>query len=892
MLWNRIRYLLRRDGETADLREEMRLHMELRARRMEERGIPAPMARSAARRQFGNPAAIQDASAEQWGWQTWDRLVQDVRQAFRTLRKAPAFAAFAVLTLAIGLGMNSAIFSVVNGVMLRPLPYPEDRRLVSLWEENTQPNLQVFNSHGSPVGNRSPRRTTVSFANLVDYRKRAASFDGLAAYGRTLKNLTGNGTPERISGEFVTPEFFAVLGVEPQIGRVFLPEEDRPDAPAVVVVSHTFWQSKLGGAPAVLERNIQLDGRPYRIVGVLPVGFRSPMQLAVPAEPIEFYLPPALPAAVLESHGDHDVNVVGRLKPGATLAGAQAELNTISAQLARQFPGTNDGIRAVVVGLRDDLTGSMRQPLWILLGASGLIVLITCVNIANLLLVRAMARQHETSVRFALGASRFRVLRQFLAESMLIAAGGCAAGLLVGRAMLSLLLALAPANLPRLQEIAMDWRVFGAGALVATLTGLAFGLAPAWHASTGKAADALKTAARNTGGRPQALGRTVLTASEVALSLVLLTGAGLLLRSFVNVMGVDLGFQPGHVMAMNINLPPLRYPAPETRLRFFQALEKRVQALPGVESLAYANRMPLRGGWGGSVLPDFNPASSIDVDRQAVSAGYFRTLGIPLVRGRLFTDADITGHPAVVVVDQLFARSVFGAADPVGRRVRNGSDQPWATIVGVVANMRRGGKEQDFRPQIYLPATQTELYTRVSLADLAVRTSGKPAALLNAIRQEVLALDADQPVTNVRTLEEIIDASVAERRFETVLLLVFAGLAVGLATLGLFGVLSYAVSQRTEELGIRIALGASPAGILATVLGQAGMLVGAGIAAGLAGSLVFSRWVASLLFQVKPTDLWTYAAAVGLLLAISLAAALVPARRGARVDPIRALRYE
>ena len=892
MLWNRIRYLMRRDRESADLQEEMRQHMELRARRMEQRGLPAESARNAARRQFGNPAAIQEASAEQWGWQGWDRLAQDLRQGCRTLRKSPGFAAFATLTLAIGLGMNSAIFSVVDGVMLRPLPYPEERRLVSLWEENTQPNLEVFNSHGSPVGNRSPRRTTVSFANLVDYRKYSKSFDGLAAYDRTLKNLTRNGTPERISGELVTSEFFSVLGVEPQIGRGFLPEEDRTDGPAVVVVSHSFWQSRMGGDTAVLQRTIQLDGKPYRIIGALPPGFVSPMQLTIPAEPMEFYLPPALPPAFQASHGDHDVNVVGRLKPGATVAGAQAEISTISAQLARQFPSTNDGIRAVIAPLRDDLTGRMRQPLWILLGASGLIVLITCVNIANLLLVRAMARQHETSVRFALGASRFRVLRQFLAESMLIAAGGCAAGMLLGSAMLRVLLTLAPANLPRLQEIAMNWRVFGAGAVVATLTGLAFGLAPAWHASTGKAADVLRAAARNSGGRSQVLGRTVLTAAEVALSLVLLTGAGLLLRSFVTVMGVDLGFQPGHVVAMNVNLPPLRYGTSETRLRFFQALEKRLQSLPGVESVAYANRMPLRGGWGGSLSPDFNPDSSIDVDRQAVSAGYFPTLGIGLVRGRLFTDSDSAGHPHVVVVDQLFVRRVFGDADPIGRRVRSGGDQPWATIVGVVSNMRRSGKEKDFRPQIYFPATQTDLYTRVSLADLAVRASGKPAALVNAVRQELLALDPDQPVTNVRTLEEIIDASVAEGRFETVLLLVFAGLAVGLATLGVFGVLSYAVSQRTAELGIRIALGASPGGIVVMVLRQACLLVGTGIAAGLAGSLAFSRLLAGLLFQVTPTDVWAYGAAVGALLAILLAAALVPARRGARVDPIIALRYE
>lgn len=892
MLWHRLRYLFQRDRETADLQEEMRLHLELRARRMEERGLGAETARFAARRQFGNPAALQDASREQWGWQSLDRLAQDFRQAARTLRKSPGFTAFAVLTLAIGLGMNSAVFSVVDGVMLRPLPYPEPARLVSLWEENSRPDLEEFNSHGSPVGGQSPRRTTVSVANLVDYRKGTSTFEGLATYDLTKMNLTGNGTPERIGGEAVSSEFFAVLGVEPQLGRAFTAEDARPGAPPVAIVTHGFWQNRLGGDPAVLGRSVRLDERPYRIVGVLPAGFRSPMLLAIPTEAIEFYVPSALSPAVLGSHGDHDVNVVGRLKPRASIESAQAELTGISAQLAQQFPRTNKGIRAVLTPLAEDLTRNMRQPLWILLGASGLIVLITCVNIANLLLVRAIARRHETSVRFALGASRFRVLRQFLAESMLIAAGGGAAGMLLGGAMLRGLLFLAPKYLPRVQEIAMDWRVFGAATAVAALTGVIFGVAPAWHASTGKAADALKAAARNTGNRRQVVGRTFLTAAEVALSLVLLTGAGLLLKSFRTVMGVDLGFQPGHVVAMNINLPPLRYRTPEARLRFYQSLEQRVSALPGVESVAYANRMPLRGGWGGSVFPDFKPDDSIDVDRQAVSAGYFRTLGIGLVRGRLFTDADTADRPPVVVVDQTFARSVFGSADPIGRRVRIGSDEPWATIVGIVANMRRGGKDKAVRAELYLPASQPELYARVSLADFGVRSAANPTALVNAIRHEVMALDADQPVTGVRTMEEILDNSLAERRFETVLLLAFAGLAVGLATLGVFGVLSYAVSQRTPELGIRIALGARPGGIVAMVLRQAGALVGAGIAVGLAGSLALSRFLASLLFHVNPTDARTYAAAVAILLAISLAAALIPARRGAKVDPITALRYE
>lgn len=891
MLRNRIRHFLRRDQEAADLQEEMRFHVELRARRMEERGLSSETARYAARRKFGNAAAIQEASAEQWGWQSWDRMAQDLRQGFRTLRKSPGFAAFAILTLAIGLGMNSAIFSVVNGVMLRPLPYPEPEKLVSLWEENTKPDIQDFSSHGSNFSRTTARRTTVSMANLLDYRKQTEAFEGLAAFSSPSKNLTGLGNPERIPGAAVTANFFRVVGVAPQLGRDFLPEDDSPDAETVVILSHDFWQQRMGGDPAVLGRSVRLNDQPYRIVGVLPSGFRSPIDLVV--RRAEFYIPAAAPREMLASHGDHDWDVVGRLKPGVSVASAQAQLDAVTAQLARRYPRSNDGIRAAVGPLRDDIAGRMRTPLLVLLGASGLVVLITCVNIANLLLVRAMARQHETSVRFALGASRFRVIRQFLAESLLLAAGGCVLGLGFGEAMLRGLLSLAPANVPRVGEIGMDWTVFAAGALVAAVTGLAFGLAPAWHATTGKAADALKAAARNTGVRRQVLGRSVLTAGEVALSLILLTGAGLLLKSFVTLMGVDLGFQPNRVLAMNISLPPLRYSTPEARLRFFQNLERRVQALPGVESVAYANRMPLRGGWGGSIYPDFAPHRYIDgVQRQAVSPGYFRTLQMGLLRGRVFTEADAVSTEAVAIVDDTLARKLFGDGDPVGRHVRIYDDQPWRTVVGVVSNIRRGGKDQEIAPELYLPAGQTDAYQRVNLADFAVRSAGDPRRLANAIRQQIWAIDADQPVTDVETLEEEIDTAAGQRRFETVLLLIFAGLAVGLATLGVFGVQSYAVSQRTPELGIRIALGARPGGIVAMVLRQASVLVGAGILAGLAGSLALSRFLASLLFQVKATDVWTYGIAVVVLLAISLAAALVPARRGAKVDPIRALRYE
>jgi putative ABC transport system permease protein len=881
-------HLFRRNEFAGDLQDELSLHLDLRARKLEADGVPD--AHFAARRQFGNPGAIQDASSQAWGFNGYERFLQDVRQSGRALLKTPGFTAFAVLTLAVGLGINTAIFSVVNGVMLAPLPYREPVRLVSLWEEVSRQDPNELTRGGSQIGRRTPRRSTVSVANLVDYR-RSLAFEGLAAYSLTPKNLTGNGTPERLNGETVTAEFFRLLGVQPAIGRDLLPEDDRGDANAVVILTHSFWQRRFGADPAILGRAISLDARSYEVIGVLPAGFQSPQQMAVPGQ-IDFYVPAAYSKALLEAHGDHEVNVLGRLKPRVEMYTAQAELNVISSQLATQFPNSNNGTRAVIAPLRDDVVSSAKEPLLALLGASGLIVLITCLNIANLLLIRAIGRRHETSVRFALGASRFRVIRQFLAESMLLAAGGCAGGLLFGWAILRVLLALAPAQMPRLANVAMDWRVFGAAAALSVFTGLVFGLAPAWHAAASKAADSLRTATRNSGGRPQVFWRTALTVSEMALSLVLLTGAGLLLKSFVTLIGVDLGFHPDRVVAMNINLPQLRYPESQQRLRFFQELSDRVQALPGVQSAAFANRMPLRGGWGGSVYVDYDPLRIFDLDRQAVNLGYFQTLGITLLRGRLFTPDDREGTSPVAVVDQTFARMAYGDADPIGRHIRIRQNGPWMTIIGVVADIRRGGKSAYLGRQLYIPALQTGLYPAVRLADFAVRTAGDPRDLINAIQQQVWALDKDQPVTGVRTMEEIIDASVAERRFETILLLIFAGMAVGLAMLGVFGVLSYAVRQRTSELGIRIALGAPPLAIIRMVMRQAATLVGIGAVAGLAGAWILSRFLQSLLFQVPPHDFATYAAAVVVLAAAAFAAAIIPARRGANVDPIVALRYE
>ena len=629
-LARRIKHLLHREEFAHDLDEEMRLHLDLRAGRLRERGMSAEAARLAARRQFGNRAAVEIASADAWGWTAWERLLQDIRHALRALRKTPGFTAVVVATLAVGLGMNTAVFSIVNAVMLRSLPYRQPDRLVSLWEEATKrQEMAKLSTSGQDLGGAGGReRTTVAPANLVDYRQRTNAFQELAGVENTRMNLTGNGTPERVAGERVTANYFSALGATPEIGRTFAAGEDTPDAGGVTVISHDFWQRRLGGDTAVLTHTLLLDARRYQVIGVMPRDFQAVTRFGQ-TEAAEFFVPAAYPKELLANHGDHEINVVGRLKPGVSLQAAQAQLDAVSVALEKQYPDSNLGIRARINPLRDDLVQNVKDSLRALLGASGLIVLITCVNVANLLLVRAVGRRHETSVRFALGAARMRIVRQFLAESMLLAAAGCAAGILLGRILMHALVAAAPQNIPRLDTVSLDWTVFGAAAAIAAATGLGFGLAPAWQASRTSPADSLKSSERKASTRSHARWRAALTVAEVALSLVLLIGAGLFLKSFTLIMGMDLGFRTENVLAMNINLPELRYRTAEQRFQFFHELERRVAALPGVQSVAFANRFPLRGGWGTGISIDGLQATNLSPDSQAVSTGYFETLGSP-----------------------------------------------------------------------------------------------------------------------------------------------------------------------------------------------------------------------------------------------------------------------
>jgi putative ABC transport system permease protein len=809
----------------------------------------------------------------------------------RALRKTPGFVAIAVITLAIGIGMNTAVFSIVNAVMLRSLPYPEPDRLISLWELNPPATPSRMNSSGTPLGSAGARnRTTVSPANLMDYRKGTTAFEGLAGVDAAAMNLTGLGAPERITGETVTANYFPVLGVAPEFGRTFTEAEDREGGDRVVVLTHGFWQNRLGSDQAVLGRTITLDSKPYQVIGVMPPRFRPATQY-VQTVPVEFFLPAAYPKDLLQSHGDHEVAVIGRLKPGVDLRTAQAQLDSVSAGLAERFPASNKGITTASVPLRDDIVRNVSDGLGALLAASGLIVLITCINVANLLLVRAVGRRHETSVRLALGAGRGRMARALLTESMLVAAAGCAVGVVLGQALMRLLVAVAPATIPRLDTVTLDWRVFGLAAAIAAVTGLVFGLAPASQAWRTRPAESLKSSERHGGGKVHARWRGVLTVAEVALSLVLAVGAGLFLKSFTRIMGMDLGFQTDRVIAMNVSLPRDRYGSADQRFAFFDELERRVRALPGAQSVAFANRLPMRGGWSTGIQMDNVNPNLPAPDSQAVNTGYFETLGIPLVRGRLLTPADRKGQPYVAVVNLAFSRLYLSGADPIGLRFRRGPSGMWFQIVGVVNDIRRAGKTKDVRPQIYLPAAQTDGYP-VLLADLAVRTQGDPHLLLKAIQQQVWSLDKDQPVTAVRTMDEIVSQAVAEQRFQMMLLTVFAGVAVTLAMIGVFGVLSYSVNQRMNEIGVRIALGASPAHILGMVLKEAGTLVASGAMLGLAGAWALTRLVGHLLFHVEPHDAATYAGSVTVLVVVAMIAAMIPARRGARVDPMVALRYE
>jgi len=805
-------------------------------------------------------------------------LFHNIRYALRLLRKAPGFTAIAVVTLALGIGANTAVFSVVDAVMLRPLPYADPARLVSLWETNDE---------------RPGSRNNVAPANLVDYVRATRSFDGLAGFESSSKSLTKAGTPEQLLGEAITWNLFSVLGVSPAIGRPFLPGEDHPGREHVVILFDALWRGRFAADSAILGRSITLNGERYEVVGVMPPSFQPLTQFRSTVA-VNFFVPAAYSDELLANHGDHEIYVVGRLKSGVTLEQAQADLRSISEDLERRFPGTNRSVRAPIRPLNDDIVRDVRTSLLVMLGAVGLVLLIACVNIANLLVVRAMGQRQEIAIRMALGASRAQIAVDMITRAVVLGLMGGAAGFLCGLWTRDALVSMAPSSIPRLDQLAVSPRVLGVTMAVSLLTGLLAGMLPALQTSRRDVTPTLKGAGLSASSdRSIMRWRGVLMAAEIAAALMLAVGAGLLVRSLMRLNSIDLGFETDRVLTLSVRLPDTKYTDQRMRAAFFQELAPKVQAIPGVRHVAFANQFPMRGGWGGSFRMN-GPSGEIraDADFQAVSPEYFVTLGIPLVRGRLLTADDRDGALRVAVVSQTCVRRFLADRDPIGQQFsRTGPGTPGITIVGVVGEVRRDGKAAEIFQQVYLPAAQTDVYP-VRLASLAIRTTGDPYALVPGIQRAVWSIDPDQPITGVRTLDEVLSIASAQRRFNMTLLLSFAGLALALAVIGVYGVVAYAVAQRTREIGIRVALGATRGDVVALVVKSGLMWSVAGIAAGLAGAYAASRLTAGLLFGVTASDPATFATIAIVMAGVALSASYVPARRAASVDPVSALRSE
>jgi putative ABC transport system permease protein len=804
-----------------------------------------------------------------------DHLRQDIHYAFRRLFKAPGFALVALVTLALGIGANSAIFSVVNGVLLKPLPYPESDRLVGVyhsWEGARQP---------------------MSGPNFTDVARLSKSLENAAAVSRSRLILTGDGEPLRIDVATVSASLFNVLRVRPSLGRTFNADENTPGKTHVVVLSNGLWQRRFGSDPGVIGRQIQLDGESTEIIGVMPAGFSFPADR-------QAWLPLVYDESfVTKSRGAWYLSVVARLKSGVTPEQSAAEIQTIGRNLEKQYPDDNGSLGMTTLQLRDAMVTNIRGAMLVLLGAVGLVLLIACANVANLLLARAAARETEMAVRTALGAGRGRLVRQLLTESAILSICGAALGLLLATWGVSLLIALQPQGIPRLDDVRVDGTVIIFTLATALLTSLLFGVVPAFHA-TRAMSSTLKEGGRGTvSTRSGSRMRGALVVAEMALAVMLLVGAGLLMRSFVRLQAVDPGFRPAQTLTFELTLPDVRYQEDATRIAFFDQLLPRLRALPGVRSAGAVMGLPLSGinfnisfvvRGRPPVPPSLQPAMEVRV----ASADYFSTIGIPIKRGRGFTNDDREGTSRVVVITESAARQYFPGEDPLGKSIAlgwgKGPGKPKAggEVVGIVGDVKDAGLSEPNPPEIYLPLRQWP----VSSMSVVVQTVTPPTSLVDAVRSEVYSVDPNLPVSNVRTLDQIVAKSISQPRFYTTLLGIFAGVALALAAIGIFGVLSYAVAQRTREIGIRVALGARERSVVNLVVGQAMALVMAGVAVGTLAALVLSQTMTKMLFHVTPTDPVTFGGVALVLIVVALVASYMPARKATHVDPIVALRTE
>jgi putative ABC transport system permease protein len=918
----------RRARTERQLDAELRFHLEQQIADYVATGMTPEEARRRARLDFGGLDQVKEECRDVGAARFVETLIQDLRYGLRQLRRNLGFTAVAVVTLALGIGTNTAIFSVVNAVVLRPLPYSHSDRLV--WITESIPALKSEAATGGDYVDWKDQNHTLDRIAAYDTRYRGSLREGAPGPGSADFNLTGRGTPARVHGAFVSASFFATLGVKPQLGRAFTENEDQPSGPHVVVLMHSFWQQYFGSDPHVLGQTVDLDTAPYTVVGVMPASFRFPGDSLA-----QILLPLALNQAQerLRTQGQRQVQIIGRLKPGVSPAAARADLNEILKRAqpsggpmlgeggghgrAMRTPGSGGpgGQSRIntsslpemappvseleVVPLAQHLAGNLRPAMLTLLGAVGLVLLIACANVANLMLTRASARTREMAVRAALGAGRWRLVRQLLAESATLAVAGGIAGLLLAAWGVHVIARLIPASagggILAVAAPTVDGNVLLFALAASIFTGILFGLAPAVSVTRPDLAEGIKEGAQVAipGGRRGWL-RGVLAVAEISLALVLLIGAALLIKSFDRVLQVNPGFAPERVLTMDISLTDARYSTPQQKSEFFSQLLRRVESLPGVRSAAFADSLPLSPYQGfllmspNHLLPQAALSSSTTVMMRmlTVSPGYFYTLGIPVLKGRTFTDHDDAQAPKVAVVNEALARRLWPAEDPIGKQFPPPRGN--MTVVGVVGNTRHEGLSQETEAEFYVPYLQSPCDSM----QLAVRTAGDPDSIISAVRAQVRAVDPDQPLYHVATLEQTLSESLAPRRFNMLLLGIFAGIALALATVGIYGVMAFSVTQRTHEIGIRMALGAQKSDILRLVVGQGMILALIGVGIGIAGALALTRFIASMLYGVKPTDLQTFIGVSLVLIIVALLACYIPARRATKVDPMTALRYE
>jgi putative ABC transport system permease protein len=868
--------LFQRAQVNAEMEDELRSHIQHRADDLERSGLPRTEAERRARIELGGIEQVKERVGEQLIGNWLHSVVSDCGYGLRQFRKNPSFITVAVLTLAMAIGANTAVFSVVNAVLLRPLPYPDSGRLVQIWSTN-------------PNSNRWGMWT--AYPRFEDWHRENTVFEQMVTERTWVISIKGSDHPESLSGVITSSQLLQLLRVQPMLGRGFLPEEDQPGHDHVIILSYGLWQRRFGTDRNIIGRTVDVDEQHYTVIGVMAPDFRFPPDLPLSRQ-VDAWLPPGADPS-RSDRGSNNYYTFARLKPGVTVAQAQTEMDAINHGLAEKY-AADRGLGVKVVGWQRQVGSEVRPALLILLGAISLVLLIACANVANLLLARGAMRQQEAALRQALGAGRIRLIRQFLTESVLLAIFGGVSGLLLGYEALDLFIRLAP-DIPRLNETTIDLRVLIFSAVLTLGTGLIFGIAPALQGYKADVQDSLKeSGSRSTIGSTRARARSVLVVAEIGLALVLLAGAGLLVRSFVQLQQVDPGFNPKNLLTAFVMLPPSKYPEPQRQAGFFHEVMDRIAPLPGVECAGAADSAPMLTNDTGTVSIEGHPERSDEVEIQAerpkITPDYFCAMGIRLLRGRTFTWADNEGSLPVAMINESAARQYWPNEDAMGKRVKleDGSAPVWRQVVGIVADVRQDSLVEAGRPEVYAPLLQVPVPYMV----LTVRTRAEPAALTGAVRNAVMAVDKDQPLFQIKTMEQVVEDSVAGRRFQMSLLTIFAAIALGLAAIGIYGLMSYTVSQRTHEIGIRMALGAKRGDVLHLVVRHGMMLAIVGVVLGTGGAFLLTRLLSGMLYGVGVNDPTTLLSVATLLTGVAALASYIPARRATRVDPMVALRYE